>query len=248
MRLRTKEISWLLKEKYQGKLTDEAKQDIMRLKKGEPLAYLIGFVDFLGCKIDLSKRPLIPRSETEWWLDQAIQDIKVCNQKKIRCLDLFAGNGCIGIAILKNLSDTKVDFAEINDILLKQIRINVTLNKIDKKRVNIIKSDIFSNVNRKYDYIFANPPYIAETKKYLTQKSVLKYESHNALFSGKDGLDIIRKFLENARNYLKSEGRIYLEFDSWQKPKIIAILKNYGYNRYDFKKDQYGFWRYAIIS
>jgi len=68
------------------------------------------------------------------------------------------------------------------------------------------------------------------------------------LFGGKDGLFYIRKFLKDAKKYLKKGGKIYMEFDSWQKKEIGKILKNFNYNNYQFYKDQYSRWRYLILS
>lgn len=256
-----KEINWLLKEKYGGEMTPKAKTDIKRLEKGEPADYVIGFTDFSGCKIDLSSRPLIPRPETEFWAEKAIEEIKKRGHREIRCLDIFAGSGCVGIAILKNIPFATVDFAEKNGKFLEQIKINCRLNKITSRRYKTVKSDVFSNIRGKprppalrlgvaggYDYIFANPPYVAKIKIKRVQKSVLKWEPASAVFGGKDGLFYVGKFLKEAKKHLAPEGKIYLEFDSWQKNKIAGISRKNGYSGFEFRKDQFGKWRYLTAG
>lgn len=242
-----KKINWFLKEKYNGVLTKKAKIDIKRIEKGEPLDYVIGFAEFLGCKINLSKKPFIPEPETEFWVEKAIGGIKE-DSRGLKILDIFAGSGCVGVAVLKNMKNIKVDFAEKEDKYLKQIKINCKINNIDKKRYKIIQSDVFNKIREKYDYIFANPPYIATARKNKIQKSVLKFEPSSALFGGKDGLFYIRKFLKDAKNYLNKNGRIYMEFDSIQKKEIEKIIKTLRYNKYQFFQDQYNRWRYVVVS
>ncbi len=216
----SKEKEWLLKE---GKLTEK---NLKRLKNKEPIDYIIGYYDFLGCNIDLSFKPLIPRTETEYWVEKALKEIKG------ECLDIFSGSGCIGLAVLKN-TQSLVDFAD--KYFLKQIKHNLKVNDLKGK---VIKSDIFSNIKKKYDFILANPPYVPIGRK--LDKS-LSFEPSKALFAGKDGLLFIRKFLKEVDNYLKKEGVFYLEFDSFQKKEIEKLLKDY---QYEFFKDQYGKWRY----
>lgn len=241
-----KEVNWLLKEKYSGKLSPALYKDIKRLKRGEPLDYVIGFTYFLGYRVDLSQKPLIPRPETEYWVEEAIEELRIKNGE-LRILDIFAGSGCIGIAILKHIKNAKVNFAEKDKRFLKQIEINLKLNHIDKKRYYLIQSDVFNNIKGKYDYIFANPPYISKKKLNKVQKSVLKFEPKSTIFGGKNGLFYIKRFLKNAKNYLKKDGEIYMELDSYQKGKIAKILKKFNYKNYQFHKDQYGKWRYLIV-
>ncbi|MBU3934836.1 peptide chain release factor N(5)-glutamine methyltransferase [Patescibacteria group bacterium] len=242
-----KEAGWLLREKYKGKPTKDFKKDLKRLKAGEPVDYIIGFTEFLGCRIDLSEKPLIPRPETEYWAKIAVEDIKKNKKRNIRCLDIFAGSGCIGLAVLKNIYCATVCFAEKQGSFIKQIKINLKINNVSQKRYKVVQSDIFKNIEGKYDYIFANPPYISLAKRSIVSKSVLKFEPKNALFGGKDGLFYIRKFLGEAKNFLGKEGTIYMEFDSTQKKEIEAILKKLNYKNHKFFKDQFGKWRYLVI-
>jgi release factor glutamine methyltransferase len=249
-----KEAGWILKEKYNGKATKQFYTDIKRLNEGEPLDYIIGFKEFLGCKIDLSKKPLIPRAETEFWTAVAIDEIKSClslprrrESGLIKVLDIFAGSGCIGVAVLKHVKKAQVVFADIDP----HIRAN--------KRYKIIKSDLFKNLkNKKFDFILANPPYIPDYRKNPSarlrtilrnriQKSVLKYEPKIALFGKADGLFYIKKFLKEAKKHLNIGGRIYMEFDSPQKSAIDKILKKEKYTKWEFKRDQYERWRYVVI-
>jgi len=245
-------------------MTKEAKKDIARLKRGEPVDYVIGWVDFLGCKIDLSMRPFIPRPETEYWVGKAIEDVKEKEGKRaIHCLDVFAGSGCIGIALLSRLPNAVVDFVEKEKAPLKQIAINTAMNNVDPLRYRIIsepqsggetnlfiRSDMVSSLKKgeRYDYIFANPPYIALTRKGKVQKSVLAWEPHAALFGKDDGLYFIELLLKEAKNHLTKEGTMYIEFDSPQKPAFSELLSRYGYANVRFFKDQYGKWRWVEIS
>ena len=179
-----------------------------------PTEYKKGFIRFLGCKINLSKRTFIPRVETEYWVKKAIQELRIKNKnlafsenldsrpsriRELKILDMFAGSGCIGIAILKACPEfcRRVDFADIDKKAISQIKINLKLNRISQKRYKIYRSNLFEKLKGKtYNFIFANPPYVAKDRIGEVQKSVLKYEPKKALFSGKKGLNYIKKLLE----------------------------------------------------
>ena len=222
-------------------------------KADRPIEYSVGFCNFLGCKIDLSLKPMIPRKETEFWLKRAIRDI--CKKgEKFTFLDVFSGSGCIGIAVLKNCSKwAKMGvFSDIDGCCIKQAKINLKLNRIKPRKYKVIQSDIFSNLRTSqvlnFDYIFANPPYIALKRKHLVQKSVLDYEPHLALFAGADGMLYIKRFLKDARKYLKKHGKIYLEFDYFQKKEIEKLLVQFNYKNFKFHKDQFDKWRWVCIK
>jgi release factor glutamine methyltransferase len=218
----------------------------------QPIEYKRGFKNFLGCKIDLKFKPFIPRKETEFWVKKAIQDINLSRAKsreKLNILDIFSGSGCIGIAILKAYPELRRGvFVETDKNFIKQIKINLKINKINPRRYKIIQSDVFKNINDKYDYIFANPPYVPLKNKHLVQQSVLNYEPLNAVFGGEDGLSLIRKFLKNAQKYLKKGGKIYMEFDHLQKRELEEFLKKLNYKNYEICKDQFKKWRWLIAK
>lgn len=210
-----------------------------------PEEYKNGFKNFLGQKIDLSKFPFIPREETEYWTHIAIKEIS--EKSDISCLDLFSGSGCIGLAILKN-TNANCDFGEKEDDFIEQIKINIKLAKISENKYSVFKTDIFSGIKKKYDYILANPPYIAEERISEVGKDVLFFEPKIALFSGNDGLDIIIEFLNEAKKHLNEKGIIFLEFNPEQEQQIDIILKKNDYSSWNFFCDQFGLIRFVRIA
>ncbi len=235
-----KEYTWLLKEKHSGNKTDEFYKDIKKLESGEPLAYVMGNVDFLNIKINLSRKVLIPRVETEFWVQKEIENIVAKNPN---CLDIFSGSGCIGISILKNIDGAHVDFADNFNNSIEQIKINIDLNGLNKASYSIIKSDVFSNIKDKYNYIFANPPYISKNKADKIQKSVLDFEPSEALFAEDNGLYFIKELLLNGKKYLRDVGKMYIEIDDWQKDYILEFIKleklDEKYSEIQFMNDQF---------
>ena len=205
-----------------------------------PNDYKVGFKEFLGVKVDLSFRPLIPREETEDWVKIVIKEIKG------ECLDLFAGSGCVGLAVLKN-TNSICDFGDVEKSFLKGIEKSAEENGIEKERFNLIETDIFSNISKKYDYILANPPYVAESRIDEVGEDVKMFEPSVALYGGNDGMEYIKVFLNEASNYLKNKGIIYLEFDPEQKELISEIIKD-KYSSFEFFKDQFNKYRFIKIE
>jgi len=128
-----------------------------------------------------------------------------------------------------------------------QIEINTQINGIGKSRYRVLRSDIFSNVKGRYDYILANPPYVAEARKARVQRSVREQEPYHAVFGGKDGLYYIRKFLKEVKKHVVEGGVVYMEFDSSQRQEALRLARSAGAAEAVGHKDQYGKWRYARI-
>lgn len=242
-----KETGWLLQEKYQGRECEAFSADLKRLKTGEPLAYVIGHILFLNMNIDLSSKPLIPRTETEFWVEKAIEAIKSKSSlSPIRILDLCAGSGCIGVSIANTISESIVDFVEIDSNHLSTIKTNCRNNNVDLNRVNILQSNLFESLSEqeKYDYIITNPPYI-DPDLNRTENSVQSFEPKIALYGGQGGMDIIASIINKASNYLKPQGEIWIEHEPEQTKAIWFLAKS----QYKAKTqiDQYGAERFTQL-
>lgn len=208
-----------------------------------PEAYKIGWVPFIHTDIYLDSRPLIPRTETEYWVNEAIQEIKKSGVVAPRILDLCAGSGCIGVAVLKEIPEALVDFAEIDPTHHETIRKNITENKLDSSRTRIFGGDLFENVSGTYDFILANPPYINPELIGRVQDSVLKHEPSKALLGGKRGLEIINRILLDAPKHLKKNGVLYLEHEPEQVPELLKHPLYKG-----SYQDQFGILRFSKFS
>lgn len=149
---------WLLTEKYGGEESAGFFADCKRLKAGEPLGYIIGHTPFLGCTIHLDSHPLIPRPETEFWVERAITVIKKNPPRQglgnslglasgtVNVLDLCAGSGCIGVGVAKAIPEATVHFAELDARHLPTIGKNLEENDINCSRYKVFQSDLFSNI------------------------------------------------------------------------------------------------------
>jgi release factor glutamine methyltransferase len=250
--MESQEFDWLLKEKYGGKKSKAFFADCRRVMAGEPLAYVIGWVDFLGAKIWLDSRPLIPRPETEYWVDIAIKTLKEgktlplgIGSRSLKILDLCAGSGCIGVAVAKSLPNARVDFSEIDKDNLPTIKKNLKENDISAERCQMVHSDLFRDLSGPYDIILSNPPYIDESLNRTTE-SVKKHEPYVALFGGQDGFEIIERIIKEAPSHLTTGGQLWLEHEPEQSTRIKELGEENGFSVTNHK-DQYDVERYSIL-
>ncbi len=226
-----KNLLFLNKEEaLDEKVENELKIINDKINEGYPLQYAIGKWNFYGLDLLVDKRALIPRYETEILVDLIINDNS--NNKKI--LDIGTGSGAISLALSKNLKDSKiigVDISKNAIDLANENKIKLNINNVEFK-----ESDIFSNIDEKFDIIVSNPPYInKEDFEKLDNK--LYYEPQNALYGGEDGLYFYKKIIKNAKNFLNKNGKIYLEIGYNQKDSISDLLEEYGYKQIKSYKD-----------
>ncbi len=226
----------LIREKYAGdREAPGLAGDLARLAAGEPLAYVIGTIPFLGLSIGLSSRPLIPRPETEWWAEELIQHV---GARSCRVLDLCAGSGAIGLALLKHCPDARVTLGELVPEHVEEIRKNLETNGLDASRADIRESDLFAAfTDERFDVIATNPPYIPEGR--ALDASVTKFEPHEALYSGADGLDLIRRIAQEAPRHLTGNGELWMECDAGNIKEARELVAG-TFARAEIRTDLYG--------
>lgn len=241
----SQEIEWLLEEKYKGEKSDAFFADCRKLALGEPLGYLIGHTPFLDCTIWLDSKPLIPRPETEFWTEAAIEEIKKAHITSPHILDLCAGSGCIGVAVAKAIPASHVDFSEIDLSHIPTIEKNLKENDIAHDRYSISHTNLFDGLPGHYDYILSNPPYIDAALK-RTDESVIKHEPYIALFGGQEGMEVIEDIIKRAPLFLNPHGQLWIEHEPEQTKAINALASEYGFT-VTVHNDQYGVSRYSVL-
>lgn len=211
-----------LQEEVSNEKIELLKKEIKALEENKPLQYVLGYVNFYGNKFVVDERVLIPRFETEELVENTIKYIKKLLTEPVDIIDLGCGSGVIGITLEKKVSTKTVDLIDISKDALEVAKINC--EKLNSK-CNLIQSDMFKNVEKKYDVIISNPPYIKENE--IIEDIVKENEPHLALYAGKDGLDCYKKILETVNEYKKEKCIIAFEIGYQQAEDIKRLVDKY---------------------
>ena len=198
------------------------------IKEDVPLSHLVGFEYFYDRKYKVTKDVLSPRMETEELIYKVIEYVKASNKNKFKILDLCTGSGIIAITLKKELDQISVDVIA-SDISEEAIEVAKENAQSHNATIKFIKSDIFNDIDDKFDIIVSNPPYIDRKDEVTMQDNVLKYDPHLALFAEEEGMYFYRKIIEQANNYLNENGVMFFEIGYDQKDKIIKIADINGY-------------------
>ncbi len=198
------------------------KKEVLALEQGKPLQYVIGNVNFYGNKFYVDERVLIPRYETEELVENTINYINEYFKEPIDIVDLGTGSGVIGLTLEQKVSTKSVDLIDISKEALEVT--NKNCGKLNSK-ANIIENDMLTNINKKYDVIISNPPYIKENEE--IEEIVKNNEPHQALYAGIDGLDYYKKILQDIAKNMKDRCLIAFEIGESQKEDIINLINMY---------------------
>ena len=201
-------------------------ESIEKIKKGYPLQYITHYQEFMGIKFEVNENVLIPQPDTEVLVEKTIKIVQKCYPKKdnrnIKILDLCTGSGAIAISLKKYLPSVQV-FA--SDISKKALEIAKTNAKKNDVQIKLIQSNMFENINEKFDIIVSNPPYI-KTDEITKLSNQVQNEPRLALDGGKDGLDFYRIIQKNIKNYLYENGILLMEIGYDQGQAVASMFKN----------------------
>ena len=196
------------------------KEYLKRRIKNEPIAYILEEKEFWSKKFKVSKDTLIPRPETELLVDKLL---KIYRGKKISILDIGTGSGCIIISLISELNKsigTGIDISKKAILIAKK---NATKYNLSNK-IKFLNKSFEDLVDKRYDLIVSNPPYIERKDIKNLSDDIKKFEPRMALDGGNDGLDVIKKVIYKSKYILKINGLLALEIGNEQIKKVSNIL------------------------
>lgn len=215
------------------------KDALQRLQKHEPIQYIIGETEFYGLLFKVNPAVLIPRPETEELVQWIMDDASKNEKRDLTILDIGTGTGCIAISLARNLPDARVSAVDISEGALATAQENAKLNGVE---ITFLQKDILNtdSLEKKFDVIVSNPPYVRNLEKQDMQRNVLEFEPEKALYvRDEDPLIFYRKISELAKDALHPEGALYFEINQYLGAETEAILKKKNFQT-QLKKDIFG--------
>ena len=206
---------------------------IERLKKQEPIQYILGYCDFCGLRFKVTPVTLIPRPETselvEWVASEATG--------KESILDIGTGSGCIAVSLAYRVPQSKVTAWDISPGALAVATEN---SKANNSAVRFEQVDIlaYEPTGEQFDIIVSNPPYIKENEKEAMHTNVLDWEPHTALFvPNSDPLLFYRTIAQKGLSMLSNGGKLYFEINRAHGKETVEMLESLGYTGIELRKD-----------
>lgn len=205
----------------------------MRLRH-VPLQHIIGHTGFMGLDFKVSRDVLIPRQDTETLVETVLDREK---DTRISILDLCTGSGCIAVSLKKIGDYAQVAASDLSDKAMGLAMRNASINDAE---VRVIKSDLFKDIDGRFDVIVSNPPYIPTEEIETLSPEVRDHDPRMALDGGADGLDIYRRILSECRAVLNAGGRLYMEIGFDQAAAVGGLMEKAGFRDIEVVKDLAG--------
>ena len=207
------------------------KEDIQKVILGIPVQYITKHQEFYGLDFYVDENVLIPQPDTEILVQEVIYLAKKFDRKP-KIVDICTGSGAIAIAVAKNI-EAEIVASDISEKGLQIAKRNALENEVN---IKFLQSDMFENIEEKFEIIVSNPPYI-ESQVIDTLSKEVRNEPIIALDGGNDGLDFYRILAQNAKKYLSKNGILAVEIGYNQGKVVNKLFEDCGLVNVYTKKD-----------
>jgi len=223
------------------------KNIVSELKKQRPVQYILGETTFYGLSFLVNENTLIPRPETEELVELIIKSFESSvSGSGLKILDIGTGSGCIAISLAKNIPNAAVFAIDVSEEALATAKKNAELNKvaidfISTNILDVVTLSAVAGLDKQFDIIVSNPPYVRNLEKDEIKPNVLEYEPHLALFVDDiDPLLFYRKIAELAIKNLNPNGKLYFEINQYLGNETVELVESFGFKNVKLIKDIYG--------
>jgi release factor glutamine methyltransferase len=220
---------------------------IERRAGGEPMQYILGHQEFFNLDFEVAPGVLIPRSETEILVEKALSLLDAGSDATV--CDVGTGSGCIIISLLHERPRARGLALDISSDAI-EIATRNALRLGVSDRLELLQSDCFSAVNGgdRFDLMVSNPPYVRESALETLQREVREYEPAEALTSGADGLDMIRRLLVDGWSHLTEGGYFLFEMGFDQNDSVRSLIAQSGWTLVEIIDDLQGIPRIVVLK
>ena len=217
------------------------RESLRKRGEGVPIQHLLGTVFFRSHEFRTDARALIPRPETEELAEWLAKSVPL--PENARILDMGTGSGCLGLSLAHDFPHARVTLADVSTDALDLARENAA--RTGAGNVDFITSDLFSAIPQddRFDLIAANLPYVPADEPVSRE---VRHDPALALFSGADGLDLIRRFIPTAARHLAPDGWLAMEIGIHQAPTVEALLHEAGLREIRTLSDLSGIPRFPL--
>lgn len=203
----------------------------------KPLQYITRHQEFMGFDFEVNESVLIPRQDTEVLVEKSLEIINKFYSSHVQVLDMCTGSGCIAVSISKLAPKAKLSAADISGKVLELAKKNAAKHEA---KCDFIQSNLFNNIEGKFDVIISNPPYIRTDVIDKLMEEVKGFEPITALDGGSSGLEFYRTITQESVNFLNKDGFLLYEIGYDQAEDVVEILKSFNYREIEVFKDLAG--------
>lgn len=218
-----RELTSIEEARYREKIGDRAKRI--------PLQHILGQTEFMGLTFEVNKDVLCPRPDTEILAEEVLKHL----HDGMRILDIGTGSGCILLSLLHYSNDCLGVGADISEKALRLAERNA--ERLGIEQAVFVKSNLFQEVDGKFEVIVSNPPYIRSAEIEGLMPEVRDHEPHRALDGGEDGLFFYREITAKAKDHLPGGGMLFYEIGFDQGEAVKGIMEENGFREVRIVKD-----------